>query len=127
MRSLSIALLTNLAATGTALLAGYGFLENQLATRPPIAVIDYEPIANALALGASTNDIQPFLSAIKRRAAAYQEAGYVVINSASIDAAPEDVFVPALDNLPEAWLEVPADPTASNEAHVEPSDAGGSQ
>lgn len=126
MRSLSIALLTSLATTGLALLAGYWFLENQLATRPPIAVIDYGPIAKALALGTPAKDIQPFLSATKRRAAAYQEAGYVVINSASIDAAPEDVFVPPLDDLPEAWLDVPAAPTASDEAHVEPPDAGGS-
>ena len=80
-------------------------MDAELAKRPPIAIIDYRPIATAVAAGEAPASIQPYLSEIKRRAAAYRDAGYVVINAASIEAAPADVFVPTPDDLPKAWLD----------------------
>ncbi len=80
-------------------------MDAELAKRPPIAIIDYRPIAAAIAAGEAPAAIQPYLSEIKRRAAAYRDAGYVVINAASIEAAPADVFVPPPADLPKAWLD----------------------
>ena len=80
-------------------------MDAELAKRPPLAIIDYRPIATAVAAGEAPATIQPYLSEIKRRAAAYQDAGYVVINAASIEAAPADVFVPRPADLPKAWLD----------------------
>ena len=65
------------------------------------------------------DQIQPYVREIKRRAAAYQAAGFIVINGASIDAAPDEVFVPPLDDLPEAWREAAsAAPKMSPEADM---------
>ena len=83
--------------------AGAWFIRNELALRPPIAVIDYSPIANAVSLGVPLHQIQPYLHETRRRARAYQAAGFIVINAASVDAAPDEAFVPPLDDLPEAW------------------------
>jgi hypothetical protein len=80
-------------------------MDAELAKRPPIVIIDYRPIATAVAAGEAPAAIQPYLREIKRRAAAYRDAGYVVINAASIAAAPADVFVPTPDDLPKAWLD----------------------
>jgi uncharacterized protein YneF (UPF0154 family) len=80
-------------------------MDAEFAKRPPIAIIDYRPIATAVAAGEAPAAIQPYLSEIKRRAVAYRKAGYVVINAASIEAAPADVFVPTPDDLPKAWLD----------------------
>ena len=52
--------------------------------------------------------VQPYLVEFKRRAAAYRKAGYVVINAASVDAAPDDVYIPPPDDLPKAWQTMPA-------------------
>ena len=101
LTSLAISLGTTAVAAGV----GAWFIRNELAMRPPIAVIDYGPIANAVSLGVPLDQIQPYLREIKRRASAYQTAGFVVINAASVDAAPDEVFVPPLDDLPEAWRE----------------------
>lgn len=97
--SLAISLVTTMIAAG----AGTWAIRNELAMRPPIAIVDYSPIANVVSLGVPLDKIQPYLSEIKRRAQAYQTSGYIVINSASVDAAPDDVFVLPLDDLPDAW------------------------
>ena len=49
------------------------------------AVLPAVSIAAAVAAGEAPAAIQPYLSEIKRRAAAYRDAGYVVINAASIE------------------------------------------
>jgi hypothetical protein len=98
-------LAVSLGTTALAVAAGTWLIRNELAIRPPIAVIDYGPIANAVSLGVPLDQIQPYLRETKRRASAYQAAGFIVINAASVDAAPDEVFVPPLDDLPEAWLE----------------------
>ena len=106
MRRIILTSLTvSLGITVVAAAAGVWLIRSELAIRPPIAVIDYSPIANAVSLGVPLEQIQPFLRETKRRAAAYQAAGFIVINAASIDAAPDEVFVPPLDDLPEAWRE----------------------
>ncbi|MEZ5934842.1 MAG: hypothetical protein R3F54_23490 [Alphaproteobacteria bacterium] len=104
-RLILASLAVSLGVTALAAAAGTWLIRNELALRPPIAVVDYSPIANAIALGVPLDQIQPYLRETKRRAQAYQAAGFVVINAASIDAAPVDVFVPPLDDLPEAWRE----------------------
>ena len=98
-------LAVSLGTTVVAAAAGAWLIRNELAVRLPIAVIDYSPIANAVSLGVPLDQIQPYLRETKRRASAYQAAGFVVINAASVDAAPDEVFVPPLDDLPEAWLD----------------------
>lgn len=80
-------------------------MDAELAKRPPIAIVDYRPFAAAVTAGEAPAAIQPYLGEIKRRAAAYREAGYVVINAVSIEGAPADVFVPAPADLPKAWLD----------------------
>lgn len=129
MRMIATSLAISLGTTAIATAVGTWIIRNELATRPPIAIVDYSPIANAVSLGVPLDKIQPYLSETKRRAHAYQAAGYVVINAASVDAAPDDVFVPALDDLPEAWRRpqavaplLPAtafDPTAGSKSHEE--------
>ncbi len=88
--------------------AGVWAVQDELAKRPPIAIVDYGPIVNALDAGEQPSAIEPYLLAIKRRSAAYEKAGYVVINAASVDAAPNDVYVPPPDDLPQAWKNIQA-------------------
>lgn len=118
IRQLIIPLATSAAVSLSCLALGYWIVKSELATRPPIAVVDYEAIGNALALGVPAQEIQPYLEAIKKRAQAYEAAGYVVINAASVDAAPPDVFVPPLQDLPEAWMN--GAPQASNGSSLKP-------
>lgn len=118
MRQFLQTLAISLATVSIGMGVGFWFVQNQLATRPSIAVIDYGPIANAIALGISPDEIQPYLSATKTRVTAYQDAGYVVINNASIDAAPEDVYVPPLGDIPEAWLEPSVAPASTSAADI---------
>ena len=101
-----VSLAISLGTTAVAVGVGAWFIRNELAMRPPIAVIDYGPIANAVSLGVPLDQIQPYLRETKQRASAYQAAGFIVINAASVDAAPDEIFVPPLDDLPEAWLKV---------------------
>lgn len=103
MRMIATSLAISLTTTMAAAVAGTWAIRNELAKRPPIAIVDYSPIANAVSLGMPLDKIQPYLRETKRRAQAYQAAGYIVINAASVDAAPDDVFVPPLDDLPDAW------------------------
>lgn len=70
-------------------------LEAALQSRPPLAVIDYASIQEALAAGASPADIQPAFAAVKGRAAALKEQGYLVINRAAVETAPDQLMLPA--------------------------------
>lgn len=103
MRTIVTSLAISLSMTLIAATAGTWVIRDELAIRPPIAIVDYSPIANAVALGVPLDKIQPYLGETKRRAQAYQAAGYIVINAASVDAAPDDVFVLPLNDLPNAW------------------------
>jgi hypothetical protein len=64
-------------------------LEAALAERPPLAVVDYGAIQQALAAGASPAELQPAFAQVKAEAAEKSRAGYLVINRAALEAAPE--------------------------------------
>ena len=108
MRTMLISLGISLAVTAVAGTVGIWAVQNELAERPPIAIVDYGPLAAALNAGEAPAAVQPYLAEFKRRAAAYRKAGYVVINAASVDAAPDDVYIPPPDDLPKVWQTMPA-------------------
>ena len=110
MRMIVISIATSLATTAIAATIAIWLIREELALRPPIAIVDYGPIGNAVALGESPDKIQPYFAEIKRRAQAYEAAGYIVINAASVDAAPDEIFVPPLDDVPDAWRTPSVDP-----------------
>ncbi len=70
-------------------------LEAALQSRPPLAVIDYASIQEALAAGAAPADIQPAFAAVKGRAAALREQGFLVINRAAVETAPDRLLLTA--------------------------------
>ena len=110
MRMLALSLAISLGTTTVAAAVATWLIREELATRPPIAIIDYGPIGNAVSLGVPPDKIQPYFAEIKRRSQAYRAAGYIVINAASVDAAPDEIFVPPLDDVPEAWRNPPVVP-----------------
>ncbi|MEZ5933201.1 MAG: hypothetical protein R3F54_14870 [Alphaproteobacteria bacterium] len=110
MRPFITSLIISLGATAITAATATWLIREELAARPPIAIIDYGPIGNAVSLGVPPESIQPYFAEIKRRAQAYEAAGYIVINAASVDAAPDEMFVPPLDNVPEAWRTPSVDP-----------------
>ena len=112
MRLIATSLAISLGTTSIAAAVATWLIREELATRPPIAIIDYGLIGNAVSLGVPPETIQPYFAEIKRRAHAYEAAGYIVINAASVDAAPDEMFVPPLDDVPEAWQSPPV--TRSN-------------
>lgn len=73
----------------TALIDRIEALEADLALRPPVAVVDYGSIQAALVAGASPADLQPAFAEVKSLAAAYGREGYLVINRAALEAAPQ--------------------------------------
>ncbi|MDH3661103.1 MAG: hypothetical protein OEU92_13945 [Alphaproteobacteria bacterium] len=111
MRLIAMSLAISLGTTTMAAAVGTWLIREELATQPLIAIIDYGLIGNAVSLGVPPETIQPYFAEIKRRAQAYQAAGYIVINAASVDAAPDEMFVPPLDDVPEAWLSPPVTPS----------------
>ena len=111
MRLIATSLAISLGTTTIAAAVATWLIREELATRPPMAIIDYGVIGNAVSLGVPPETIQPYFAEIKRRAQAYQAAGYIVINAASVDAAPDEMFVPPLDGVPEAWQSPPVTPS----------------
>ncbi len=75
-------------------------LKAELDARPPVAVVDYAPVAAAVADGRAPEEIEPLFRALKERAAALREDGYLVLNRAAIDGAP-DAFVVRVDPPPQ--------------------------
>jgi len=108
MRTMLTSLGINLAVTAVAGTVGVWTVQNELARRPPVAIVDYGPLVDALNAGEKPVAVQPYLVEFKRRARAYRKAGYVVINAASVEAAPDDVYIPPPDDLPKAWQTMPA-------------------
>lgn len=107
MRMILTSLGISLLVTAIAAAAGVRAVQYELAERPPIAIVDYGPIVAAMGAGESPTTIQSYLIEIRRRAAVYEKAGFVVINAASVDAAPDDVYIPPPDDLPKAWRTMP--------------------
>ena len=109
-----------LAVVGICNLAAFwwlkGKLEAGLATRPPLVVLDYTPVATALAEGAPPQEIQPHFAELKRRAAVFRRAGYLVLNAAAVDSAPDHARVPT-PATPVTWTPSPgAEPEAMSRA-----------
>jgi hypothetical protein len=70
-------------------------LEAALAQRPPVAVIDYGAIQEALAAGATPAELHGSFAAVKERAEALRARGFLVINRAAVETAPEALVVQA--------------------------------
>jgi hypothetical protein len=66
-------------------------LDEGLAARPPIAVIDYAALGAAVAAGQAPEQIEPLFVAMKARSAALGAQGVLVINRAAVDAAPPHI------------------------------------
>lgn len=63
-------------------------LEAALKARPPLAVVDYAAVSKAIAAGAGPEAVEPVFVSIKERAARLGEAGFLVVNRASVESAP---------------------------------------
>ena len=68
-------------------------LDQGLALRPPLAVIDYGPVTERLAAGASARDLEPAVATLKSQAGRLQAHGYLVLNRAAVEAAPTALLV----------------------------------
>ena len=77
-------------------------LDRAMALRPPVAVIDYQPITARLAQGVAAKDLEPGFATLKGHSTRLGEHGYLVLNRASLDAVPERYLVPAQLDLPAA-------------------------
>jgi hypothetical protein len=91
-------------------------LDRAMALRPPVAVIDYQPITARLAQGVAAKDLEPGFATLKSHSTRLGEHGYLVLNWASLDAVPERYLVPAQLDL------LPPPPTPSAPAPVAPGD-----
>lgn len=68
-------------------------LEAELASRPQIAIVDYSKLTSALAAGVSPLEMKPAFDNLKARANAFAGEGWLVINRASLEAAPEELII----------------------------------
>lgn len=66
-------------------------LDEGLAVRPPIAIIDYAAVGAAVAAGQAPEAIEPLFTALRTRSAALGAEGVLVINRAAVDAAPPQI------------------------------------
>ena len=94
-------------AFGTALVAGPAVsgwlsyrtalaeLDRALELRPPVAVVDYEPITARLAQGTPARDLEPAFATLKGHSSRLRAHGYLVLNKASVDAVPAPFLVSA--------------------------------
>lgn len=83
-------------------------LDEGLAARPPIAVIDYAAVGAAVAAGQAPEAIEPLFTALKTRSAALGAEGVLVINRAAVDAAPPQIVFGAAVAPDTAKAAIPA-------------------
>lgn len=91
-------------------------LDRALELRPPLAVLDYEPITARLAQGIPARALEPAFADLKRWSSRLREHGYLVLNRAAADAVPEAYLVrpdPAGPPAPMAIAPPPATPPAA--------------
>ena len=91
-------------------------LDRALELRPPLAVLDYEPITARLAQGTPARELEPAFAELKRWSSRLREHGYLVLNRAAADAVPEAHLVrpdPADLPAPMATAPPPAIPPAA--------------
>lgn len=75
-------------------------LDRALSLRPPLAVVDYQPITNRLAQGVAPKDLKTGFATLKGHSTRLGAHGYLVLNRASLDAVPDRYLVPAELDLP---------------------------
>lgn len=104
-RPVAVALIVALAA-GPSLSAWLAYraalaeLDRALALRPPLAVVDYQPITNRLAQGVAASQLEASFATLKGHSSRLADHGYLVLNRVSLDAVPERYLVPAQLDLP---------------------------
>ncbi|NJO37014.1 MAG: hypothetical protein HC871_04530 [Rhizobiales bacterium] len=79
MRMVVLSTTTSLVTTAITATIAVWLIREELALRPPIAIVDYGPIGTAVSLGESPDKIKPYFAEIKRRAKAYEAAGCYVL------------------------------------------------
>ena len=76
-------------------------LDQALALRPPLAVVDYGPVAERLAAGTPARDLAPTVATLKSQAGRLQTHGYLVLSGIAVEAAPTALLVrPDPEHLP---------------------------
>ena len=68
-------------------------LDQALALRPPLAVVDYGPVAERLAAGTPARDLEPTVATLKSQAGRLQTHGYLVLSGIAVEAAPTALLV----------------------------------
>ena len=89
-------------------------LDQALALRPPLAVVDYGPVSERLAAGTPARDLEPTIATLKSQAGRLQTHGYLVLSGIAVEAAPAALLVhPDPARLPPLPAELPAPAPAS--------------
>ena len=68
-------------------------LDQALALRPPLAVVDYGPVSARLAAGTPARDLEPVITTLKSQAGRLQAHGYLVLSGIAVEAAPTALLV----------------------------------
>ena len=91
-------------------------LDQALALRPPLAVVDYGPVAERLAAGTPARELAPVITTLKSQAGRLQTHGYLVLSGIAVEAAPAALLVhPDPARLPPLPAVLPA-PTPDSAA-----------
>ena len=89
-------------------------LDQALALRPPLAVVDYGPVSARLAAGTPARDLEPVIATLKSQAGRLQTHGYLVLSGIAVEAAPAALLVrPDPARLPPLPAVLPAPAPAS--------------
>jgi hypothetical protein len=105
---------TALAIAGLAALLGGGgatlWTERRLAAelvmRPPVVVVDYAPITDALGRGADPRALEAAFGSVKANVARFERAGYLVVNRVALETFPAGLAIP-VPPLPVAAARAP--------------------
>ena len=88
-------------------------LDQAMALRPPLAVVDYRLVGAHLAAGTPARDLEPVITTLKSQAGRLQTHGYLVLSGIAVEAAPTALLVrPDPTRLPPLPV-VPASATGS--------------
>ena len=72
-----------------------GELQARLERRPPVVVVDFARLAAAYPPGASREELDERMAGTRDAIAKLRRAGYLVLDAASVVAAPKDLYLPA--------------------------------
>ena len=91
-------------------------LDQTMALRPPLAVVDYRLVGAHLAAGTPARDLEPTIATLKSQAGRLQTHGYLVLSGIAVEAAPAALLVrPDPARLPPLLAVLPA-PTPDSAA-----------